>query len=182
MNLSSLPLADAYLIDLEKREDNRGFFARYFCEKEFAAQGLESRWVQMNTSLTRQPSSIRGLHFQCSPKAELKLVRCLRGAIWDVIVDIRSNSPTFGQWYGTKLSDRNRSMLYVPKGFAHGFQTLEPNVEMLYFHSEFHSPEHEGGLRFDDPGLAIDWPLPVSNICQRDQRLPLLSELKPIEL
>ena len=182
MNFSSLPLAGAYLIDLEKREDDRGFFARCFCEKEFSTQGLEICWVQMNTSLTRQPSSIRGLHFQCPPKAELKLVRCLRGAIWDVIVDIRSNSPTFGQWYGTKLSDRNRSMLYVPKGFAHGFQTLEPNVEMLYFHSEFHSPEHEGGLRYDDPGLAIDWPLPVSKICQRDQRLPLLCDLKPIEL
>ena len=134
MKFISLTLAGAYLIDLEKREDNRGFFARCFCEKEFSTQGLEIRWVQMNTSLTRQSGSIRGLHFQYPPKAELKLVRCLQGAIWDVIVDIRLNSPTFGHWYGAELNERNRRMLYVPKGFAHGFQTLGSDVEMLYFH------------------------------------------------
>ncbi len=182
MNFRSLPLAGAYLIDLEKREDDRGFFARFFCEKEFSTKGLEIRWLQMNTSLTKQSRSIRGLHFQYPPKAELKLVRCLRGAIWDVIVDIRINSPTFGQWYGTELNERNRSMLYVPKGFAHGFQTLGSDVEMLYFHSDFHSHEHEGGLRYDDPILDIKWPLPVSEISKRDQELPLFNELKPIEL
>ena len=182
MKFISLTLAGAYLIDLEKREDNRGFFARCFCEKEFSTQGLEIRWVQMNTSLTRQSGSIRGLHFQYPPKAELKLVRCLQGAIWDVIVDIRLNSPTFGHWYGTELNERNRGMLYVPKGFAHGFQTLGSDVEMLYFHSEFHSQEHESGLRYDDPSLAINWPLSVSEISKRDKELPLFSEIKPIEL
>jgi dTDP-4-dehydrorhamnose 3,5-epimerase len=182
MKFTPLPLGGAYLIDLEKIEDDRGFFARFSCEKEFTTYGLITRWLQMNTSLTNQQGSIRGLHFQRPPKAEAKLVRCLRGSVWDVIVDLRRNSNTFGKWHETELSENNRSMVYVPEGFAHGFQTLMPDVEMLYFHSDFHSPEHEGGLRYDDPALGIEWPLSVSDISKRDQEHPELSELKPVEL
>ncbi|MDA1046598.1 MAG: dTDP-4-dehydrorhamnose 3,5-epimerase [Verrucomicrobia bacterium] len=182
MKFTPLPLDGAYLIDLDKIEDDRGFFARFFCEKEFTIYGLITRWLQMNTSLTKQQGSIRGLHFQRPPKVEAKLVRCLRGSVWDVMVDLRRNSNTFGKWHETELSENNRSMVYIPEGFAHGFQTLVPDVEMLYFHSDFHSPEHEGGLRYDDPALGIKWPLSVSDISKRDQEHPELSELKPVEL
>lgn len=176
MLFKPLPLAGAFLIDLERREDDRGFFARFYCENEFAAHGLETRWVQMNTSLSRQTGTIRGLHLQKPPKAEAKVVRCLRGAIWDVIVDLREGSPTFAKWYATELNEDNRSMLYIPKGCAHGFQTLQQNSELLYLHSEFYSPEYEGGLKFDDPDIAISWPLHVTELSARDQNLPLLKE------
>ena len=181
MKFIELPLKGAFIIDLEKRQDNRGFFARYYCQEEFARMGLDANISQINNSMSRSKGSIRGLHFQTPPKGETKIVRCIRGAIWDVIVDIRENSPTYGRWYSAELNDNNRTMMYVPEGFAHGFQTLVDNVELLYLHSEFYSNKHEGGLLYNDKALAIDWPLPVSEISKKDEAHPILSELNPIK-
>ena len=180
MKFTPLPLSGAFRIDLEPRGDDRGFFARLFCAEEFAAHGLATRWVQCNTSFTAAQGTLRGLHFQRPPMAETKLLRCLRGAIFDVIVDLRFDSPTYSQWHGERLDDRNRSMICVPEGFAHGFQTLTPDVEMLYFHSAEYSPAHEGGLRWDDPGVAVQWPLAVTEISARDAAFPTLDKLEPI--
>ena len=175
MIFKPLALGGAFLIDLEKREDSRGFFSRYFCEKEYSSHGLETRWVQMNTSLTRQPGSLRGLHFQRPPKAEAKVVRCLSGAIWDVLVDLRMGSPSFGKWLGFELNDDNRTMLYIPKGFAHGFQTLTDDCEMLYFHTATYQAGAEGGLNALDFRLAIKWPLGVTILSDRDRSHPMLT-------
>ena len=136
MLFNELSLKGSYLIDLEKREDRRGFFARYFCKKEFSLHNLATDWAQVNTSFTSKKGTIRGIHFQRPPKAEAKLVRSLKGSIFDVIVDLRANSSTYGKWVGKELNDKNRKMMYVPEGFGHGFQTLTSNVELLYFHSE----------------------------------------------
>jgi dTDP-4-dehydrorhamnose 3,5-epimerase len=182
LNFTELPLKGAYTIDLEKHGDDRGFFARYWCKNELEKFGLDANIVQINNSLSKDKGTLRGLHFQRPPKAETKIVRCIRGSIWDVIVDIREGSSTYGKWYGTELNDNNRTMMYVPQGFAHGFQTLADNVELLYLHSEFYSKKHEDGLLFNDKTIVIDWPLPVSEISARDQSHPILSELKPVKL
>lgn len=182
MKFHPLPLAGAFRVELERRGDERGFFARTFCVDEFAAQGLATTWAQCNISFSAQAGTVRGLHFQRPPMAEVKLVRCLRGAIWDVIVDLRAGSPTFGQSYGLRLDQDNRSMVYIPVGLAHGFQTLTNDVEMLYFHSVPYSPAHEGGLRWDDVTLAIDWPLPLTEQSSRDAGFPDLKSLEPIQL
>lgn len=180
MIFTPLGLDGAYRIDLNKKIDDRGFFARYYCETEFASHGLETKWVQMNTTLTKTRGAIRGLHFQRIPKAEAKVVRCLRGGIWDVIVDLRSGSSSFGKWLSIELNEDNRSMLYIPKGFAHGFQTLTDETELLYMHSEFYSAEHEGGVRYDDPELRINWPIAILDISERDKKHPSIKEVKPI--
>jgi len=180
MKFTPLHLSGAYKIDLEKREDSRGFFARQFCQQEFENRALNTNWVQMNISYNVQIGTVRGLHFQRPNKAEAKMVRCLRGAIFDVIVDLRQNSKSFQKWYGTELSEDNRSLLYIPKGFAHGFQTLRPETELLYWHSEFYSPEHEGGLNPQCEALNIKWPLAVSEMSSRDKSFPSLIELDSI--
>ncbi len=180
MIFTPLKLSGAYRIDLEKREDERGFFARLFCVEEFAALGLETAWAQMNTSLTRTTGSVRGLHFQRPPMAEVKVVRCLRGAAFDVMVDLRAGSPSFGQWDAVELTPENRSMVYIPHGFAHGFQTLAPDTELLYFHSAAYSAAHEGGVHHADPALGIRWPLAIAEISPRDRALPPLAALEPI--
>ena len=182
LKFTELPLKGAYTVDLEKRGDDRGFFARYWCKNEFEEFGLDANIVQINNSMSRYKGTLRGLHFQCPPKAETKIVRCVKGAIWDVIVDIRKNSRTYGKWFGAELTAENRTMMYVPKGFAHGFQTMVDNVELLYLHSEFYSKEDEGGLLYNDKDIAIEWPLPVSVISKRDKSHPALNELKPIKL
>ena len=182
MIFNKLPLQGAYTIDLVKREDERGFFARFFCLEEFDNQGLNINIVQMNTTLSKQRGTVRGLHFQRPSKAEAKIVRCIRGSIWDVIVDIRKSSPTYGKWYSAELNDKNRTMMYVPEGFAHGFQTLDEDVELLYLHSEFYSAEHEGGLLYNDKSIAIEWPLSVLGLSERDKSLPLFSEINPIKI
>lgn len=182
MRFTELPLAGAYRVELEPRGDARGFFARLFCADEFAAHGLATAWVQCNTSFTAEQGTLRGLHFQRPPMAETKLLRCIRGAIFDVIVDLRAGSPTFGRWHGERLDDQNRRMICVPEGFAHGFQTLTPDVEMLYFHSAPYSAEYEGGLRWDDATVAVDWPLPVAEMSARDAAFPTLDELEPIRI
>lgn len=180
MIFTELPLAGAYRIDLDRREDARGFFARLFCAEDFAAHGLAPAFVQANDSFTRDAGTLRGLHFQRKPRAEAKLVRCLSGAIFDVIVDLRAGSPGYGSWTSLVLDAESRAMVYVPEGFAHGFQTLRPGTELLYFHSQVHSPAHEGGLAHDDPGLAIPWPLPVTGLSARDAAFPPLAALEPL--
>jgi dTDP-4-dehydrorhamnose 3,5-epimerase len=177
-----LPFEGAYRIELESIGDNRGFFARMFCTEEFAGHGLETRWVQCNTSYTASAGTVRGMHFQRPPMAEVKLLRSLRGAIWDVIVDLRLGSSTYGLWHGERLDDNNRSMLYVPRGVAHGFQTLTDDVEMLYFHSAPYSKAHEGGLRCDDPTVSIEWPLERTEQSARDAAFPGLDAVEPIRI
>ena len=177
MKFSRTSLAGAWLIELELRADERGFLARTFCEKEFAALGLNTDWPQCNLTLTKQCGMIRGMHFQAEPKPEIKLIRCAAGKIFDVIVDVRRGSPTFGKWEGFELSAENRRQLYVPGGFAHGFQCLTDNGEMFYQMSEFYFPELARGLRWNDPVVNIRWPLPMATLSERDRQLPLLAGL-----
>lgn len=175
-------LSDAFRIDLERREDERGFFARAACAREFEAHGLPVNWVQMNLSFNTRAGTLRGLHFQRAPAAEGKIVRCIRGAIFDVIVDLRAASPRRGQWTGARLDAENRSALYVPPGFAHGFQTLEPDTELLYLHDTFFDASHEGGLNALDSRLGIPWPLEIVGRSARDASLPGLDEMEPTGL
>ena len=167
-------LRGAYLIDLERREDERGFFARTFCQKEFEAHDLKPVVVQANLSYNRSKGTLRGMHFQIPPAGETKLVRCTRGAIMDIIVDLRPESPTFLEHTRAELSADNRRALYVPERFAHGYQALADHTEACYQVGEFYSPHHERSLRFDDPRLGIEWPLPVSAISDKDRAAPLL--------
>lgn len=178
MKFSRTSLDGLWLIELELREDERGFLARTYCEKEFAAQGLNTRWPQCNLTLTRQRGMIRGMHFQADPKPEIKLIRCADGAIFDVLVDVRQDSPTFGKWEGFELDAQNRRSLYVPGGFAHGFQCLTDNCEVYYQMSEFYVPDLARGVRFDDPQIGIRWPLSQPTLSERDRNLPLLADLK----
>lgn len=171
-------LEDARLIELEPRGDERGFFARTMCRVEFERHGLLSDFVQQNTSFSAQRGTLRGLHYQRQPHAEAKLVRCLRGAIVDVIVDIRKDSATYLQHQLFELTDTNRHQLYVPPGFAHSFQTLTDDVEVSYLVSAAYHPEAERGLRYNDERLAINWPLPPTVVSEKDAGWPLISERK----
>jgi dTDP-4-dehydrorhamnose 3,5-epimerase len=177
------PLAKAYVIELEPILDQRGCFARTFSQREFSAIGFNKPIVQINHSVTKQKGSIRGMHYQIQPACEIKIIRCVQGQVFDVMVDLRMGSPTFLQWHGVELSKVNMLMVYIPEGFAHGFQTLTDNVELIYHHSAFYCPEYERGLRFDDPLLAINWPLAVGAISLKDQRHPLIANnFKGIEI
>jgi len=182
MKFDSTMLKGNFLINLEKKEDDRGFFARYFCEKEFIDQGLNIKWVQINTSLSKQLGALRGLHYQKEPSAEIKLVRCLKGAIWDVVVDLRKHSDTYGKWFGAKLSDENRTMMYVPKGFAYGFVSLQPNTEILYLVSEFYTPNLERTLIWNDETVDINWPITPKIISDKDKNGDTLNNISPIKL
>jgi dTDP-4-dehydrorhamnose 3,5-epimerase len=168
------PLAGACVIELERLEDERGFFARSFCQEEFRAHGLDPVVAQCNVSFNSKRGTLRGLHYQGEPHAEAKLVRCTRGAIWDVIVDLRERSPTARKWHAVELTADNRCSLYVPPGFAHGFQTLADDTEVLYQMSEFYHPESARGVRWDDRTLAIPWPIKKAIISPRDQAFPAL--------
>lgn len=176
MRFQPLPLEGAYLIDLEKMEDERGFFARLFCADAFSKQGLESTFIQANNSLSKEAYTLRGLHYQLFPKEETKLVRCVKGALWDVILDLRPGSKTFGRHFGETLTEDNRKMMYVPKGFAHGFMTLVPETEILYLVSENYSKERERGVRFDDTMFKIPWPKEPQVISERDKAHPDFSK------
>ena len=165
------PIKGAFVIELEKRGDDRGFFARAFCENEFAVHGLSSHFVQVNNSLSSAKGTLRGMHYQLAPKAETKLVRCIRGSLFDVILDLRKGSPTFGKSFGAELSAENRKMMYVPKGFAHGFISLEANTEAFYFVDEFYAPASERGIRWNDPLFRIQWPKQPIVISDKDQNL-----------
>lgn len=180
MIFEELDLPGVVAIHFEKKSDSRGFFARAYCREEFESHGLETEWVQMNHTLTHQKGALRGLHFQREPHTETKIVRCIRGTIFDVVVDLRKGSGSYGRWISIELSDRNRTMLYIPKGCAHGFQTVETDCELLYMHSQFYAPESEGGLLYSDPALSVEWPLAVTEISDRDQKHPHLDEISPI--
>ena len=169
MIFTETPLNGCFVIDIEKKGDDRGFFARAFCEKEFAAHNLVTRFVQINNSLSATKGTLRGMHYQLAPKAETKVVRCIRGGLFDVALDLRKDSPTFGQSYGTELTAENRRMLYVPKGFAHGFLTLTPDTEAFYFVDEFYSPENERGVRYNDPKFQIHWPADPTVLSDKDK-------------
>ena len=173
---------DVYLIDLEKIEDERGFFSRVFCKKEFDNLALEFNWVQINMSFTKNKGTVRGIHWQNFPHTDVKLVRCIKGAIMDVVVDLRKDSPSFGKWLSVELSDKNDSALYIPKGFGHGFQTLENDCKLIYFHSHEFVKSSESGLAMDDPSVGISWPLPIIDVSERDLQHPSLSNIKPIEI
>jgi dTDP-4-dehydrorhamnose 3,5-epimerase len=168
MKFLPTPLPGAYLIELERRGDDRGFFARLFCEREFAAAGLEPRFVQANNALSKAKGTLRGMHYQLGDAAEAKVVRCIRGAVWDVILDLRPNSPTFGKWFGAELDDENRMMMYVPRGFAHGLITLRDDTEALYLVSNYYAPEQERGVRWNDPRFGIQWPIAHTEISPKD--------------
>ncbi len=165
-------LAGAYVIELELRHDQRGFFARTFCENEFAKQGLVSRFVQCNIAWNKEAGTLRGMHYQEPPHAEAKVVRCTRGALYDVIVDLRPGSPTRGKWVAVELTPINGLMLYVPEGFAHGYQTLEPDTEVSYLMGAFPERNAERGIRWDDLALGIRWPLPSPILSDRDRSHP----------
>jgi len=165
-------LKGAFLIEPEKLEDERGFFARSFCVREFEQHGLNPRLVQCNISLNLKKGTLRGMHYQKAPCAEAKLVRCTRGAIHDVIVDLRPDSSTFKAHFGARLDEFNRTMLYIPEGFAHGFITLEDNSEIFYQMSEFYSPQHAAGFRWNEPFFKVPWPVEAAVISERDRSYP----------
>jgi dTDP-4-dehydrorhamnose 3,5-epimerase len=169
---TEIKLKDAYIIDLEKREDERGFFARGWCQNEFEARGLAPRVVQANISYNKKRGTLRGMHYQIAPYEETKLVRCTRGALYDVIVDLRPTSPSYKQWFGLELSADNYKMLYVPEGFAHGFITLQDETEATYQVSQFYTPGSERGLRYNDPAFGIEWPAEVQVISEKDKSWP----------
>jgi dTDP-4-dehydrorhamnose 3,5-epimerase len=162
----------AYVIDLDRHADDRGFFARAWCQKEFQAHGLTARLAQVNVSSNLRKGTLRGMHFQLPPYQEAKIVSCTRGGIYDVVVDVRRDSPTYMQWDAVELTAGNRSQLYIPEGCAHGFQTLEDNTELLYLMSEFYSPEHARGVRYNDPSFGISWPLPAQCLSEADRAWP----------
>ncbi|MCL4475996.1 MAG: dTDP-4-dehydrorhamnose 3,5-epimerase [Nitrospirae bacterium] len=165
-------LKGAYIVELEKRADERGFFARTWCKKEFDAHGLPSQMAQANVSSNKKKGTLRGMHYQMTPHEETKLVRCTRGAIYDVIIDLRPNSSTYKEWIGVELTSENYKMLFVPENFAHGFQTLEDNTEVIYQVSQFYSPGSERGARYNDPAFGIRWPAQVHVISDKDKNWP----------
>ncbi len=174
MRVSATPISGVSQVDTSVRDDARGSFARLYCEHELADVIGARRIVQVNQSRTAAVGGVRGLHFQHAPHAEMKLLRCLKGRVWDVVADLRAGSPTFLRWHAQELSQHNARMLVIPEGCAHGFQVLEADTELLYLHTAFYAPQAEGGVRHDDPRLAIAWPLPISVLSPRDAAHPLL--------
>lgn len=176
MKFTETPLKGAFIIDLEQRSDSRGFFARAFCAREFEEHGLKTAVAQCNMAYNYKKGTMRGLHYQVAPAAEAKLVRCIGGAVYDVLVDLRPDSPTYLQHYGLELSADNRRAVYVPEMFAHGYLTLTDNAELFYQVSEFYTPGTEQGLRYNDPALKIEWPLAVEVISEKDAAWALLGD------
>ncbi|MEO1515630.1 MAG: dTDP-4-dehydrorhamnose 3,5-epimerase [Bacteroidota bacterium] len=169
------PLEGAFVIEPEPFEDQRGLFARTFCKKDFRQIGHRKEFVQFNHSVNRRKGTVRGMHYQLPPHSEIKLVRCIQGSVYDVIVDLRRNSPTFLQHFGVELSESNLLMLYIPEGFAHGFQTLKDHTALIYHHTAYYAPKAERGLRYDDPRLDIHWPLPPVALSKKDQLYPKIN-------
>ena len=168
MIFSKTKLSDACIIEIEKFEDERGFFARIWDKEKFLENGINDEFIQHSISLSKKKGTIRGIHYQIKPFEESKIVRCTRGSIFDVIIDLRPDSKTFKKWCSFELTEDNYKMLYIPKGFAHGFQTLEDNTEVSYQISEFYHPEYAKGIRWDDKTFRIEWPLNVSSISEND--------------
>jgi dTDP-4-dehydrorhamnose 3,5-epimerase len=165
-------LQGAFTVEMEPIGDNRGFFARAWCQREFQARGLISCFVQNNITVSPKQGTLRGLHYQVAPHEEVKLVRCTQGAIYDVIIDLRPESPTYLEWLGTELTARNRKMIYIPGGFAHGYQILMDDTEVFYQVGQFYTPEYERGIRWNDPVFAVEWPLDVREISAKDTKWP----------
>lgn len=174
MIFTETALQGAFIIDLDPRPDSRGFFARTFCQREFADHGLKPVIAQANVAFNHRKGTLRGMHFQCPPSPESKFVRCTRGAILDIIVDLRPESPTYLQHVSVELTADNHRALYVPERFGHGYQALEDKTETSYQMGEFYAPGDEGGLLYNDPALGLSWPLPVTVISEKDQAWPLL--------
>jgi dTDP-4-dehydrorhamnose 3,5-epimerase len=162
----------AYILDIERRADDRGYFARVWCQKEFEAHGLDARLVQANVAVSKRKGTLRGVHFQLAPHEEVKVTRCTRGAVYDVVVDLRPDSPTYLQWAAAELTADNHRMLYAPAGCAHGFQTLTDDAELWYQTSQFYAPKHVSGIRYDDPAFGIEWPLAVTALSDADRSWP----------
>lgn len=175
MKMHDTPLAGLFLIETAPKRDTRGQFVRVFCEEEYASIRKHWRWTQVNLSNTSHKGTIRGMHFQYPPAAEAKLIRCLRGRVFDVAIDLRAGSPTFMRWHGVELSEDSQFQYFIPEGFAHGFQTLTDDVQMMYLHTNSWSREHEGAIRYDDPLPEITWPLTVTQISEKDRNLPFLT-------
>jgi dTDP-4-dehydrorhamnose 3,5-epimerase len=174
MKIHPTLVIDLVVVETNVFNDERGAFSRLFCEKELLQILAHRKIVQINHSCTKTVGAVRGLHFQRSPHAEMKLVRCLKGRVFDVAVDLRLNSPTYMHWYSQELSPENNLMMIIPEGFAHGFQVLEPSSELIYLHTEFYNPDSEGGLLHDDPKLGINWPLNVTELSERDRGHPCI--------
>jgi dTDP-4-dehydrorhamnose 3,5-epimerase len=172
MIFSETELQGAFLIELEKISDERGFFARTYCQSEFRRHGLDTEIVQCNMSLSKRKGTLRGMHFQDAPYKEAKLVSCVKGSIYDVIIDLRPSSSTYCRWFSAELNDENNKMLYVPEGFAHGFQAMEDNAVVFYQMSEFYHPECSNGVRWDDPAFGIEWPIANPILSERDRCYP----------
>ncbi len=175
MNIRSTAINGAVVVETQSFQDHRGAFSRLFCEKSLADVLHSQHIVQINHSRTSTIGAVRGLHFQHAPHAEMKMVRCLEGRVWDVVVDLRAGSPTFLRWHAEELSPQTGRMLVIPQGCAHGFQVLEAESELLYLHTAFYEPTAEGAVRYDDPRLGITWPLPVTDLSERDKNHALLS-------
>jgi dTDP-4-dehydrorhamnose 3,5-epimerase len=181
MTFEPTPLSGSFLVRLKPFADERGWFVRTYSKDEFNQAGFSGEWVQMNHSYTATAGTIRGMHYQVPPFREVKLVRCIRGSVWDVIVDLRENSPTFLQWFGTELSEHDMTMLYIPEGFAHGFQSLTDHCELIYHHSVAYKPGYEGGIRYDDSRVGISWKKNVTVISDRDKaHAPITRDFKGI--
>jgi len=176
MKFHETKIKGVYIIELEPIQDKRGFFVRSFCQNEFAHHRIKIKILQINQSLTKNKGTIRGMHFQIEPKAEDKIVQCFEGAIYDVVIDLRKDSPTYGQWVAEELNEDNKKMFFIPKGCAHGFQTLTDNCELLYFMSEFYSPEHSSGIRWNDPFFNIPWPIKNPLLSDKDKNWPLIEQ------
>jgi dTDP-4-dehydrorhamnose 3,5-epimerase len=172
MIFTETKLQGAFIIDIDRIEDERGFFARTWCQREFEAHGLCTQLAQCNISFNKSKGTLRGMHYQAAPYAEAKLVRCTSGAIYDVIIDLRPDSPTFKRWVAVELTADNRRMLFIPEGFAHGFQTLANGTEVFYQMSQFYAPEYARGVRWDDPAFKVSWPAEKRIISERDQAFP----------
>jgi len=172
MHITSTPLSGACIVELDRLEDDRGFFARSFCRREFEAAGLNPQVAQCNVSRNKVSGTLRGMHYQVAPFEEAKLVRVTNGAVYDVIIDLRSDSTTFARWFGVELNESNHKALYVPEGFAHGFLTLADDTEVFYQMSDYFSPEHSRGVRYNDPAFGIIWPAPVKIISPKDAEYP----------
>lgn len=172
MRFHPATLDGVWVLELERREDERGYFARTYCEHEFSRHGLNTHWPQANLTRTLRRGMLRGLHWQAEPHPEIKLIRCIQGAIWDVVVDVRPTSPTYGRWEAFELEGQGIRQLYVPAGFAHGFQSLTDGAEVSYLMSAFYEPTLARGIRWDDPDLAIPWPIAAPVVSARDAHLP----------
>lgn len=180
MRLTPLAISGAYSVSLDAMQDSRGSFGRLFCAQSFAEAGLETNWVQTNLSRSARRGTIRGLHFQSAPFVETKLLACLSGRIFDVLLDLRKDSVTFGSWISIELDGKQGDAVYIPEGIAHGFQTLSDDVTLHYSHSRPYSPDHQGGVNFADPTVGVDWPLPADVLSERDAGLPFFQDLKEV--